>query len=169
MEILYENIANRIQEKMKDVSWIDLDTGQLENKEYRASVDYPCILISIDYNSCDDLGHSGNQICNTSVVLRLASQVISETNMNAPSEVRAEGLKHQGRLKDVFRALHTWNHEQGEPLLRKSVREEKRNDGIKVHRLVFETNWYEYLYDEPQTKIASVPPDLVMQTGALIP
>ncbi len=63
MKNIYEKIANQLKEQVPELAWIDLDNGQLDYAEYRAAVDFPAALISIDYPQCENIGLSGAQQC----------------------------------------------------------------------------------------------------------
>ena len=144
METIYNLIASRLKNEITELQWIDLDAGQLDHDEYRAAIDFPAVLIDIAFSGCENMGHSGDQTCDTVFSLRIVSQCFSETNIHAPEDIRENGLKHFRLLNEIQKALQGWSEgdEMG-TLYRQSSTPEKRNDGLKVHTVRYNTEFYD--------------------------
>lgn len=163
MEKIYNTIAGRIQVQVPETAWIDLDQGQLGNIQYRAALAFPAVLIDIDFARCDDMGLSGEQVCDANIVLKVVSQAWSETSMQAPAAVRNLGLQHFALLRKIHTALQWWcPHENNLGRLRRTaVRHETRNDGLSVHHMVYTANYYDPASAAPTlTPLPNLPPDI---------
>ncbi len=164
MESIYQKTSKRLDEKVGDLKWIDLDSGQLDYREYRASIDFPATLIDIAYPSCDDMGHSGRQDCNVTVTIRLVSMVFDETNIAAPEDVREKGLGQFRLIDQIQKALQLWQPDDDnmDVFRRRSITKEKREDGLTVHRIVYSTSYYDD--NSAAEELTKIEPDINIQT-----
>lgn len=145
METIYNIIANRLTEQVPEIAWIDLDNGQLEYAEYRAAIAFPAVLIDIAYVQCQDMGHSGEQLCDVRLQLRVVSQQYSDTHMAAPPEIRQQALQHFALLQQIQKALQ-WHAPHDSPLdaiARAASTREPRKDGLMVQQVVYTTRYYD--------------------------
>lgn len=165
MDTIYTPVAQQLQQKAKSLVWIDLDQGQIDNPHHRPAIDFPAVLISIDLPRCEDMGHSGEQVCDANIIIRAVSQTWSETNMQAPAEIRALGLQHYDLLKQIHQALHCFNPGSSLGTLRRvSIRHEKRADGLQVHQMVYTAEFYDDTSSLTHlTPLPGIPPDLQCQ------
>lgn len=141
MKNIYEKIANQLKQQVLELAWIDLDNGQLDYAEYRAAVDFPAVLISIDYPQCENIGLSGAQQCRVNITIRLIAQVFDDTNLAAPDDVRDRGLAIFDLADKIQQALQWWKPDDGSfgNLSRQRCTREKRDDGLAVLQLTFST------------------------------
>lgn len=141
MKNIYEKIANQLKEQVPELAWIDLDNGQLDYAEYRAAVDFPAALISIDYPQCENIGLSGAQQCRVNITIRLIDQVFDDTNLAAPDDVREHGLEIFNLADKIQQALQWWKPDDASfgVVSRLSCLREKRDDGLAVLQIVYAT------------------------------
>jgi len=166
MEEIYNEIAQRILAQVPEIAWIDIDQGQLANIELRAALAYPAVLIDIDFARCEDLGLSGQQICDANIVLKVVSQAWSDTHMHAPQDVRNMGLQHFILMRKIHKALQWWcpPHQSNLGSLRRTAaRRENRTDGIAVHHAVYAANYHDtQSAHTPHTHLPGVMPNITM-------
>jgi len=149
MKKIYELIANRLKE-IEEIRFIDMDNGQLDYYEYRAAVDFPACLISIDYPSCDNIGLTGAQQCHVNINIRLVAQVYDETTIAAPEDVRNRALAIYDVMDKIHENLQWWKPDEFiSKLSRKNVTREKREDGLMVLSVNYATTIVDTLHYEP--------------------
>ncbi len=160
MKNIYEKIANQLKEQVPELAWIDLDNGQLDYAEYRAAVDFPAALISIDYPQCDNIGLSGAQQCRVNVTIRLIAQVFDDTNLAAPDDVRERGLAIFDLAEKIQQALQWWKPDDGSfgVLSRLSCLREKREDGLAVLQVIYTTTFTDAQHYEKQKTSLTIQP-----------
>lgn len=140
MKRFYTGISKLISDGMPGIiNWIDLDTGQLVYATLRPALDFPALLINVDYPQCDGIGPGKQQRCYVEINLQVVFEVWNESNMNAPEEVREKALNMFDVIEQLHICLHGQKIESGEQLFRASVRNEKREDGLKVFNLLYKT------------------------------
>lgn len=141
MKRIYEIIANQLREQVSELAWIDLDSGQLDYAEYRAAIDFPAALITIDYPQCENIGLTGMQQCMVSITIRLIAQVFDDTNLSAPDDVRSRGLAIFDLADKIQRAIQWWKPADGSlgRVSRRNMIREKRDDGLSVLTLTYTT------------------------------
>lgn len=133
---IYESIADRIGSEVSALRWIDLDNGQFESPD-RPSVAFPACLIDMAYPLCEDQGETVQNVT-CQVTLRVAF-LLSGPTSNANTQVRGESLSIFQVLEDIHAALQNWDTDQLGSFSRRSVTPERRNDGIKVYRMVYQS------------------------------
>jgi len=149
MKKIYELIANRLKE-IEEIRFIDMDNGQLDYYEYRAAVDFPACLISIDYPSCDNIGLTGAQQCHVNIGIRLVAQVFDDTNIAAPEDVRNRALAIYDIMDKIQESLQWWKPDEFlSKLTRKNATREKREDGLMVLNINYITDIVDTLHYEP--------------------
>lgn len=160
MRKIYENIANHLREQVIELAWIDLDNGQLDYAEYRAAVDFPAALISIDYPQCDNIGLSGAQQCRVNITIRLIDQVFDDTNLAAPDDVRARGIAIFDLADKIQQALQWWKPDDGSfgMVSRQSCMREKRDDGLAVLQIIYSTTLTDNIHYEKQMTYLTIQP-----------
>lgn len=133
---IYESIADRIESEVSALRWIDLDNGQLESPD-RPPVAFPACLIDMSYPVCEDAGETVQQVT-CQVTLRLAF-LLTDPTSNASKEIRSKALAIFQVMEDIHTALQNWYTDQLGSFSRRSVVPERRNDGIKVYRMVYQS------------------------------
>lgn len=136
-----------IRELLKTVpsiAWIDLDKGQLNSYEVRPSIDFPAVLLKIEYPSTTKLSGKQQQ-CNVIITANVVFDFMDDTSNITPDEILEQSLK----VYDIADEVH--NKLQGAmdvtvirtPLERASVRDPNRADKIKVLQYIYTTKTIE--------------------------
>jgi hypothetical protein len=133
---IYESIADRIGAEVSALRWIDLDNGQFESPD-RPSVAFPACLIDMAYPLCEDNGETVQNVT-CQVTLRVAFLLTGPTS-NTNTEVRSASLAIFQVIEDIHTALQNFYTDQLGSFSRRSVVPERRNDGIKVYRMVYQS------------------------------
>lgn len=136
-----------IRELLKTVpsiAWIDLDKGQLNSYELRPSIDFPAVLLKIEYPSTSKLSGKQQQ-CNVILTANVVFDFMDDTSNITPDEILEQSLRVYDIADEVHKKL------QGAmdvtvirtPLDRASVRDPNRADKIKVLQYVYTTKTIE--------------------------
>lgn len=136
-----------IRELLKSIPsivWIDLDKGQLNSYEVRPSIDFPAVLLKIEYPSTMKLSGKQQQ-CNVIITANVVFDFMDDTSNITPDEILEQSLKVYDIAEEVHKKL------QGAmdvtvirtPLDRTSVRDPNRADKIKVLQYVYTTKTIE--------------------------
>jgi hypothetical protein len=135
-------IANRIQAVVTSLKWIDWDSGQLDfvNNNERPAIAFPACLIDMEYPQCDEIG-GGMQIVTCNVTIRLVFYPAGETSHVSP--VRSAALTIFDTVIAVHSALQGWSTEALSIFSRLNAKPERRKDGLKVYRIVYQTAFTE--------------------------
>ena len=136
------SITNHIKQTVPEICWVDADENQL-NTSSRPPLGWPACLVDISYTNCET--HvGGKQKIKARVELRVAFYLQGQTNADAPTEVRERALKRFDVLENLHRSLQWWNGEGlFNPLRRISSMPEKRADGLKVYKVIYETEFFD--------------------------
>jgi len=132
-----------IRELLKTVpsiAWIDLDKGQLNSYELRPSIDFPAVLLKIEYPSTTKLSGKQQQ-CNAIITANIVFDFMDDTSSITPNDILEQSLKVYDIADEVHKKL------QGAmdvtvlrtPLDRASVRDPNRADKLKVLQYVYTT------------------------------
>lgn len=143
---IIESIADRIATEVQGLKWIDLDGGQLDGIEGRPPVAFPCCLLDIAYPLCEDVGGTiQNVTCQVSI--RIAFTFTGATSY-ASGQIRTGSLAIFDLIGEVHTALQDWSTDQLGKFSRLSVMPEKRRDGLKVFRLIYQSIFEEDTAEE---------------------
>jgi len=143
MEEIYELLLAKLGE-IAELNWIDLDKGQLETGESRPAVSFPCALITIQYPNTEDLDFKGTiQDCDVQIGIRVAHDYTGNTSAVTPEAVRAESLEYLRLVQKVYKKLQGFTDGTMNELSRRSQREERRPDQIKVMQINFVSKFEE--------------------------
>lgn len=153
-------LQERIKTEVPDIRMVDEDKGQLEDidpKNNRPPVSWPCLLI--DFQNCkyDDLGELV-QTVDGALVLRLGFPPYSSAASWMPTATKVKALRYFDIEWQVYKALHGWQPEGFGTLLCRSSDTEKRMDAIRVRELRYELTFEEHSA-ELETDIRQLPPD----------
>lgn len=133
-------VCDRLKTEVPQLRWIDAEEGQLNTGE-RPAVAFPCCLIDISYPSCET-HMGGRQKINAQIQLRVAFQAGGSTNAAAPKLVREHALSCMDTLDKIHEALQWWNGGNlFNPMRRLRGAPEKRADGLKVYKVIYETEF----------------------------
>lgn len=146
MKNIYTLIAERLQNEVEDIRWIDLDNGQIDFFEYRANVDFPAVLINIKYPNCQNVGTNGEQECDVDIELRCVFNLFDETNIHAPEEVRERALEIFDIMNKIHACLQNWRNDGTCGIItRTAVAKETRTDGSKIYNMNYRTTYFDPL------------------------
>lgn len=134
----------QILKAVPSIRWIDLDKGQLNNYEVRPDIDFPAVLLKIEYPSTSKLSGKQQQ-CNVIITANVAFDFMDDTSNITPDEILEQSLKVYDIADEVHKAF------QGAmdvtvirtPFERASVRDPNRADKIKVLQYVYTTKTIE--------------------------
>jgi len=148
MKSVYSAVMERLKEKAKELRWIDLDEGQLDYYEERPAVAFPCALVGITINRCEDI-YSNVQLCNASVIVRIAQNIPTRrTNSVASGSVRGTALERYDLVEKVYKILQGFGTDEFNPLSRTRQYKETRQDGLFVYRIEFQTEFKDLTAEE---------------------
>lgn len=130
----------QILKTVPTIRWIDLDKGQLNNYEVRPDIDFPAVLLKIEYPTTSKLTGKQQQ-CNIVITANIAFDFMDDTSSITPDETLMQSLEVYDIADQVHKKL------QGAmdftvirtPLERASVRDPNRADKIKVLQNVYTT------------------------------
>lgn len=136
---IFIDICDRIEAEVPELKWIDLDNGDIDMQSERPPVAFPACFVDINYQNCEDQT-STEQLVNATVIIRVAFQPRGATNTKSP--VRTLSLSILDVVEKVHGALQGW-HNAGtfSTLTRVSAAGERRRDGFKVYRLLYQTTF----------------------------
>lgn len=137
---VFTAVCDRLEEEVTDLKWIDFDSGQIDVLNERPALAFPACLVDIAYPQCDDTGATG-QIVVCNVTLRLVFWYKGETNSLSP--VRETALEIFDIIESVHAALQGWSTYALSNFSRINAAPEKRKDGLKVYKVVYQTTFAE--------------------------
>jgi hypothetical protein len=141
MKTVYTAVMARLKEQVPELKWIDLDAGQLDVRDKRPPLAYPCALVDIAVNNCRDL-YAGVQLCHALVSVRVAQNLPSSRTGSATSgDVRNNALRRFDLIEKVYVALRDFDDDGFNPLSRTGQTREKHPDGLFVCRIDFQTDF----------------------------
>jgi hypothetical protein len=138
MEVVYNAVLQQLKDNTS-LQWIDLDTGQLD-AGVRPPVAYPAALIDIQIPGTEDIS-TYTQSCLCRITVRVACDVYGKTNADAPEVPRANALSYFNTVNEVYKALQGFSTAELDCLTRKSLKTEKRGDGLKVCTMEFQASF----------------------------
>lgn len=131
-------IQSRINEKVPEISYVDQDMGQMDN-ENTGTLLYPCLLIDFTgttFNQYSQLTETGD----ATIQIRIGYNMSSNGTTQNITEAALACYNLEGK---VYTALKGWQPDNGicQPLNRVSDAPEIRTDGIRVRKLLFNTQF----------------------------
>jgi len=141
---LYLDIQERIKSEVPEIEWIEQDFGQDVYDKWRPNVAFPAVLI--DFNNADYENIAGEgQTADVSVTLRLLVTPFEHSYEAAPLEVKEGALEYFELEHKLVQAIHGWSPDYTQPLIRKRITSNNRNDiGLRIRELQFTTAYQEY-------------------------
>ncbi|WP_282635700.1 hypothetical protein [Sphingobacterium thalpophilum] len=139
MKNLFLFIRSRVQ-TLSSIRWIDLDKGQLNNYETRPAIDFPAVLIKVEYPTTSKISGIKQQ-CNAVVTTTIVFDFMDDTS----SITNEETLQQSLEVYDIAEEVH--GKIQGAmdvniirtPLDRTSTRDPNRPDKLKTLVYVYST------------------------------
>ena len=136
---LFIALCDLLEAQVPEVRWIDADEGQINSQNNRPPVVFPCVLIDMTYPQTEALNAQSEKI-RVQFSLRIAFEGYGQTSSVAPEEVRERALERLDILEKIHRTLQWWSYErQINPLRRQRVITERRQDGLKVYNMIYES------------------------------
>ena len=120
-----------IYNQLKLIRFSDLDKGQLESNTDRPAVAFPCVLIGIELPNTVDIGND-KQKCQARINLRIAFDYTGRTGSNVPTPVQEQSLAYFDLIDAIYKTFQGYFGSGFTRFSRVSLREERRNDGLKV-------------------------------------
>ena len=163
MEEIYSTISQYLQENQPELKHIDWDNGQLEIQP-RPPLNFPAVLIAIEINSCEDMGHSGAQLCHCNITLRIANNIYDNTSTHTPAHYRKRAMWHHTVAANIYKLLqcYTPGEKIGE-IKRINAKTEKRNDGLAVLTATYQCQYFDDNSAVEKTTSNPVPPSISYQ------
>jgi len=136
---LYLDLQERIKTEIPEIQWIEQDFGQDVFDKWRPNVAFPAVLI--DFPQAVYSAEGGlSQFGEVQISIRLLVSPFSQSYEDAPLEVRKDALQYFELEDKIVNALHGWDTEYCQPLIRQSVSSYNHNDrGLRFRNLVFST------------------------------
>lgn len=136
---LFIALCDLLEAQVPEVRWIDADEGQINSQNNRPPIAFPCVLIDMIYPQTEALNAQSEKI-RVQFSLRIAFEGYGQTSSVAPEEVRERALERLDILEKIHRTLQWWSYErQINPLRRQRVITERRQDGLKVYNMIYES------------------------------
>lgn len=136
---LFIALCDLLENQVPELRWIDADEGQLNASNQRPPVAFPCVLIDMTYPQTEAMNATAEKI-RVQFSLRVAFEGYGQTSSAAPKSVRERALERLDILEKIHRTLQWWNCDrQINPLRRQRVTTERRQDGLKVYNMTYES------------------------------
>lgn len=140
IEKLFKDISDRLADQVEELRWVDLEFGQLEIPEESYPVQFPCALIDFPDIPFSDEGY-GNQQGLVTAQIRVGLDLYEDYHIidgnDAPQ--RETAFNRLQILNKIHKALHGWEGDYFNPLTRVSLQSERRDDGVKVFAMYYQT------------------------------
>lgn len=135
----------RLQNRIPELKWIDLDTGQLSLA--KPSVSFPCALISIKLPKCKSLTNT-IQEAEARITVRLGFENVKRTAAATPDEARNKSLEAYDTIANVYSSLQGFGTENFDALNRVSQGDESTKNGLFIYKMEFSTTFEDRTADE---------------------
>ncbi len=142
MESIITAIQTRLSSEVPTLKYIDEDWGQLDYYSPNPPVKWPCVLIDVQDAQWSNLGSLKQQ-----GLLQLSIKVI-DLRLSNSSHAAPKGQKNNSKsfytlTQAIYKALHGWSNDKDlySDLIRTAERRVKRDDGIKMHEMIFTTQF----------------------------
>lgn len=136
---LFIALCDLLERNVPEIRWIDLDQGQINAANSRPAVAWPCVLIDMTYPQTEavDAWHEKVRV---QFNLRISFEGIGATNSAAPEEVRERALEMLDILERIHQTVQWWSCDGLiNPMRRQRVTTERRQDGLKVYNMTYES------------------------------
>lgn len=136
---LFIALCDLLEAQIPEVRWIDADEGQLNTSNQRPPVAFPCVLVDMTYPQTEGVSPTMEKI-RVQFNLRIAFEGYGQTSAAAPAPVREKALERLDILERIHKTTQWWNcGRQINPLRRTRVTTERRQDGLKVYNMTYES------------------------------
>ncbi|SMG35651.1 hypothetical protein [Sphingobacterium psychroaquaticum] len=122
------------------INWVDLDKGQLNQYDSRPSIDFPAVLLKIEYPSTSKISRKQQQ-CNVLITATLAFDFMDDTDSITEEEPLSKSLQVYDIASQLHETLqgHIDNAIIRSPMDRVNLRDPNRVDTIKVITQTYRT------------------------------
>jgi len=129
---------------INSIQWIDLDKGQLNNYEERPAIDFPAVLLKIEYPRTNKLTRTQQQ-CDVQITATIVFDFFDDTDSNTSDERLEQSLEVYNIAQEVHDVLQGLcdNTIIRSPLERMSIRDPNRADKLKVLQYTYSTKTIE--------------------------
>lgn len=139
MKQLLTDILNRIKTDVPAIKYVDEDWGQLDYYSPAPPVQFPAAIVdcvSVTYTNEGKLVQLGD----VQVRIRIADQKLTNSSGKAPQTQRNQAFAIYDLLATMHAKLHGWpTNKHYTRLVRQTLKRVVRNDGMRVHELVYTT------------------------------
>lgn len=119
------------------VKWVDKDYGQIDHYDNRPSVQFPCVLIKMNFPTLESITRK-TQLCTGVITLRVAiDNVTRDTSAAAPQTATDRDLQYTTIADAIYKQLQGYTNSPFNNFDRISFGDETRTDGIGVVKMVF--------------------------------
>jgi hypothetical protein len=136
MKTLYLKLIELLSE-IPELKYIDLNCGQLQ--EEKPPIAYPAVLINLNSN-CTDIDGLFQMYTGT-IELTIVCKILSESNSNAPEDVRERSLNYLELSEKIWKKLQGYNDFDFDKITRMTVRDQNIRKGLKTSVQTYETSW----------------------------
>lgn len=117
---------------LPSIRWVDLDKGQLNQYDARPSIDFPAVLLKIEYPNTKKLTGKDQQAA-VFITATLVFDFMDDTDSNTPEDILMQSLE----VYDIAAELHATLQGATDksiraPLERTSLRDPNRPDKLKT-------------------------------------
>lgn len=147
MKQILEQSKERLTESTL-LKTIDEDYGQLNFNA--PSVNFPCALVSISSGTFSDIGidrtksPQNRQMGEINVDIRIATMKLSPGNIKATTAQKANNLRIFDVIDEIHTLIHGWTPGGNQTrFMRKSILNEKRDDGIQEYVVTYSTSLHD--------------------------
>lgn len=134
---LYEEVAQRINNKLPEIEWVDLWHEQVSYLTEELPFPTPAVFIAFNTNQCEDLGEL-IQECDTQMDLYFFFETFSDTYIGSYNQSSAtEYLRILTKLHTCFHGISGDNFQQ---MRRVDMRREDSGGAGNLYRISFNFN-----------------------------
>ncbi len=137
MKEIYLWIKNKLNQEVKALRWIDMDTDQLGSAT-RPAIALPAALINVDLENCKSLADK-IQICDVKIDVTLVFDTPGATSSNTPEEIVNANLSPYDVIQTVHEKLQGFETNLFEPLSRISGKKRKNRHGLFQYEISYRT------------------------------
>jgi hypothetical protein len=154
---VYKQIIDRLK-VVDSLKWSDLDSGQIDMQNERPAVKFPACLIDIAYPRCEEVA-SFIQNVTALITLRVVFSFTGASHSRTPETALAATEAMFATLEEIHDALQGWGSASLSRFTRISAMPEKRRDGLKVYKIVYETGFEETSFLTPEPIVPEPEPE----------
>ncbi|MDL2315050.1 hypothetical protein LJC16_02190 [Bacteroidales bacterium OttesenSCG-928-C19] len=135
MDRLFEAIADRLEDKIPELKWIDWEAGQIDYQDEEYPFQFPCCFIDIEGVEWGNVGER-LMIGKATVNLRVCFDIYEDFNNKSPD--RKHALKHLRLINKIQKHIQHFSGEHFNQLNKVRTFPDKRADQYKCINLVYQ-------------------------------